>query len=309
MGVADDPSCRGCHMADESSIHAMSELQSKEVTIQSLEKSVRDLAQSENGLRLKQLHESILQDLKLRHEREVVSLQQNIDDLQKNLDTKHEIKSLEAELHTSEALQECALNNAVGGKEDCDSEKKANDLEQKLANLCPKGSISVLEHENKIRAIESDLIEYQNRLQNKLSEKQNTFERVTMELRDELLAQKEKWEKEKLEHADTEFHLREKVNAAAEQEKKLRENVKKYQRHAAATEKNYKGKMTKLESQTEDQVVLKKTVDYMKEMFMSSLKKIQVFSFYHLQYPLLHYPYNSPYEFSTIQNSAGSIDL
>ena len=69
-------------------LQAEANLESAEITIQSLEQQIKGLNQSDNALRLQQQNENVIKDLKVRHQREILKYKEEIDKLQENLNSK-----------------------------------------------------------------------------------------------------------------------------------------------------------------------------------------------------------------------------
>ncbi|KFM70241.1 hypothetical protein X975_27224, partial [Stegodyphus mimosarum] len=100
------------------------------------------------------------------------------------------------------------------------------------------------EFESKILSLENEI----KNLRGNLSQKHEELNELKS-LNNDLLHQKEIWEKEKTEYQNYEFTVKEKLKSAEDLEKRLKEKIKKYQRHVSALEKEHQENISKLQSQ------------------------------------------------------------
>ncbi|KAG8190744.1 hypothetical protein JTE90_024874 [Oedothorax gibbosus] len=85
---------------------ALAKLESSELTVHSLEKQLRELQRTESRSRVHDNNDRILEDLKVRHQKEVLQYKENIDDLQKQLSMKIQFANNLTEEY-SEMQQSC----------------------------------------------------------------------------------------------------------------------------------------------------------------------------------------------------------
>ncbi|XP_035223184.1 centrosomal protein of 152 kDa-like [Stegodyphus dumicola] len=100
------------------------------------------------------------------------------------------------------------------------------------------------EFESKILSLENEI----KNLKDNLSQKYEGLNKLES-LNNDLLHQKEVWEKEKTEYQNYEFIAKEALKSAEDLEKKLRDKIKKYQKHVSVLEKEHQEKISKLQSQ------------------------------------------------------------